>query len=172
MEGYASHGNVINLKKYAESKAVDQIDKIIAMASQHVQMDSQQTFAQLQPAIAQLMQMMQQFAPKPQMTGSDMALLQAAQMETQRKTAKDQQDGQLDMAKQQDESQRKILELQQKTEEAEKDRQANFALNTQDNLTQERIKAADLTVDGAKLRQEQMKTVREANREVQQNLGE
>jgi C4-type Zn-finger protein len=101
-----------------------------------------------------------------------MALLQAAQMETQRKTAKDQQDGQLDMAKQQDESQRKILELQQKTEEAEKDRQANFALNTQDNLTQERIKAADLTVDGAKLRQEQMKTVREANREVQQNLGE
>ncbi len=172
MQGYATHGTDMNLQKYAESKMVSQIDKIVAMASQHVAMDSQQTFAQLMPAIQQLQQTMQQYMPKPQMDGSDMALLQAAQMETQRKTAKDQQDSQLALQKQQDESNRKMLELQHEAEEAEKDRQAEFAMNTQDNLTNERIKAADVTVDEVKLRQAQQKTVTALNREVQQSLGD
>lgn len=172
MQGYATHGSDLNLQKYAESKVVDQIDKIVAMASQHVAMDSQQTFAQMMPAIQQLQQMMQQFMPKPQMTGSDMALLQAAQMETQRKTAKDQQDAQIAMSKQQDEGNRKMMELQANAQEAEKDRQAEFAMNAQDNLTEERIKAADVTVDSVRLRQEQQKTVSAVNREVQQSLGE
>lgn len=171
MQGYATHGTELNLHKYAESKVVGKIDQIIAVASQHVQMDSQQTFAQVMPAIQQLQQMMQQFAPQPQMTGSDIALLQAAKMETDRKTAKDQQDGQLAMNKQQSEDNRKAMEMQFDASEAEKDRQADFAINAQDNLTEERIKAADVTVDEVKLRQEQQKTVTAANREVQQNLG-
>ena len=93
-------------------------------------------------------------------------------METDRRTARDQADIQMADKKQNDENQRKMAELQQKSDEAEKNRQAEFALNTQDNLTQERIKAADLTVDGAKLRQEQMQTVHQANLNVQHNLGE
>ena len=161
MTGYATHNNDLNLNKYAESKLVAQVDKIIAVASEHVKMDSQQTFAKLQPAIAQLMQMMQQFAPKPQMDGSDMALLQAAQMETDRKSKRDQADMGVATAK-----------LQLSAQEAEKKRQVDVAMNTEDNLTQERMKAADLTVDEGKLRQEQERTVTALNREVQQHLGE
>lgn len=172
VQGYTSHQSDINLHKYAESKMVDQLDKIVAVATQHVGMDAQQTFAQLQPAIAQLMQMMQQFAPKPQMDGADTALLQASMAETQRKTQKDQQDIQLAGQKQQAEDQRKSMEMQFKASEAEKDRQADFAVNAQNNLTQERIKAADVTLDEVKLRQEQEQTVLEANRAAQQHLGD
>jgi hypothetical protein len=78
----------------------------------------------------------------------------------------------LAVQKQQDESNRKMLELQHEAEEAEKDRQADFAMNTQDNLTEERIKAADVTVDEVKLRQAQQETVAALNREVRQGIGE
>jgi uncharacterized protein HemY len=58
-----------------------------------------------------------------------------------------------------------------KVAEADKDRQVEVAMNTENNLTQERMKAADMTVDEVKLRQAQQKTALELNREVQQNIG-
>lgn len=171
MTEYATTGNNVNLHNYANMELTAEIDKVIALASQHVQLDSQQTFAKVQPAIGQLLQLMQQLAPKPQMDGADQALLQASMAETQRKAAKDQQDGQLAVAKQQDENQREILRLQFDASEAEKNRQADFGINAQNNLTQERMKTADLTVDELKLRQEQETTVAELNKEIQHNIG-
>ena len=182
MNTYATHGTDIKLKDYAKSNMADELDKVVAVASEHIKMDTEQTFAKLQPALQQLGQVMQQFQQQPQMTGSDMALLEAAKMETQRKTQKDQLDSQFDQAKlasdmqmkqtsEQNESSRKMLELQTKVMEADKDRQVDVAMNTENNLTQERMKAADMTVDEVRLRQEQQETAIQLNNQIQSDLG-
>ena len=161
MSTYATHGTGIDLHKYEDSKVVSEIDKAIALASEHVSMDSGKVFEKVTPALQQLGQLMQQFAPKPQMDGADVALLQASMAETQRRTAKDQQDGQFAQAK-----------LQAELAEKEKARQVEVAMNAENNLTSERIKTAELTVDEIKLRQEQEKTATELNRQAQKYLGD
>lgn len=45
-------------------------------------------------------------------------------------------------------------------------------MNAENNLTQERIKTAELTVDEAKLRKEQEETAIQLNQQTQRNLGE
>jgi hypothetical protein len=49
--------------------------------------------------------------------------------------------------------------------------QARVLMNTEDNLTEERIKAAELTRDAAALQQEQIQTAIEAQNRIQSNLG-
>jgi hypothetical protein len=159
MSTYSTHGTGIDLKKYEENDMAAQIDKAIALASEHVKMDSAQVFQGVTPALAQLGQLMQQFAPKPQMDGADTALLQASMAETQRKTQKDQTDTQMAQQK-----------LQSELAEKEKQRETDVAMNAETNLTNERIKTAELTVDEVKLRQEQEKTATELNQQAQKQL--
>lgn len=161
MSTYATHGTGIDLHEYDDSKFVEQIDKAIALASEHVKQDSAKVFEGVTPALQQLGQLMQQFAPKPQMDGADTALLQASMAETQRKTAKDQADTSFNNNK-----------LQVELAEKEKQRETDVAMNAENNLTNERIKTAELTVDEVKLRAEQEKTATELNREAQKHLGE
>lgn len=161
MSTYATHGTGINLQDYDNSNIVGEIDKAVALASEHVNIDSGKVFEKVTPALQQLGQLMQQFAPKPQMDGADIALLQASMAETQRKTADDQASNQFDTAK-----------LQAELAEKEKQRQTDVAMNAENNLTTERIKTAELTVDEVKLRQEQERTATELNREAQKHLGE
>jgi hypothetical protein len=52
------------------------------------------------------------------------------------------------------------------------DRDADVAMNAENNLTQERIKTAELTVDEVKLRNEQEETAIKLNQTTQRNLGE
>jgi hypothetical protein len=80
--------------------------------------------------------------------------------ETQRRAAKDQLDNQFDQAK-----------LQADMAEKETQRQTNVAMNAENNLTQERIKTAELTVDELRLRKEQEQTVLKLQQETQRNLG-
>jgi hypothetical protein len=80
--------------------------------------------------------------------------------ETQRRAAKDQMDSQFDQAK-----------LQADMEEKATQRQTNVAMNAENNLTQERIKTAELTVDELRLRKEQEQTVLKLQQETQRNLG-
>jgi hypothetical protein len=182
MTEYATNGTDINLKKYDKSKEVELIDEAIALASEHVKMDTQEVLQKVGPALQQLGQIMQQFKPQPQMDASSMALLEAAKMETQRKTQKDQLDSQFDQAKlasdtqlkqtqEQNENMRQMAEINAKQQEAERQRQFDAAMNAEDNLTQERMKAADITVDGARLQQEQQQTAIDLQNEIQRNLG-
>ena len=161
MNTYATHGTGIDLQKYEDSKVISEIDKAIALASEHVNIDSAKVFEKVTPALQQLGQLMQQFAPKPQMDGADTALLQASMAETQRKTQKDAQDGQFAQTK-----------LQAELGEKEKQRQTDVAMNAENNLTSERMKTAELTVDEVKLRQEQEKTATELNQQAQKHLGD
>jgi len=105
---------------------------------------------------------MQQFKPPaPPMDGEAQAVLQASMAETQRRAAEDQARLAFDTQKFQ-------AEMQQK----EKDRQIKIAMNAEDNLTQERIKTAELTVDEVKLRQEQEQTAIQLQNVTQRNLGD
>jgi len=151
MDKYAKGGSKHDFGKYEDSKLVGEIDKAMALAATHVKMDSQSVFAQVVPAIQQLSQIMQQFKPAPApMDGEAQAVLQASLAETQRRAARDQAD------------------IAQK----QKDNEIKVAINTENNLTTERIKAADLTVDQVRLQKEQGETAVALNEKTQRNLGD
>ena len=160
MEGYVTANPNLETEKYEDSKFAKEIDKIMAVASDHVKLDTQQVFAKVTPALQQLGQVMSQFAPQPQVDPADQALLQASMAETQRRAARDQGDLQLAQAK-----------LQADIEEKDKKRQVDVAMNAENNLTQERIKTAELTVDELRLQREQEQTAIKLQNLTQRNLG-
>ena len=162
VQGYVLAAGDVKLGKYEESKIAKEIDRAIAVASDHVSLDSAQVFSGVLPALEQLGQLMQQFKPQPPpMEGEAQAVLQASMAETQRRTAADQAKLALDTQK-----------FQADQAEKSQERDARVAMNAENNLTQERIKTAELTVDEVKLRQEQEKTAIKLNQETQRNLGD
>ena len=160
MQGYVTANPNLEFEKYEDSKFAKEIDKIMAVASDHVKLDTQQVFAKVTPALQQLGQVMSQFAPQPQVDPADQALLQASMAETQRRAARDQ--GDLQIAQQ---------KLQNDMDQDEKDRQVKIAMNAENNLTTERLKTAELTVDELRLRKEQEQTAIKLQNVTQRNLG-
>ena len=61
--------------------------------------------------------------------------------------------------------------LQADIEEKDKKRQVDIAMNAENNLTQERIKTAELTVDELRLQREQEQTAIKLQNVTQRNLG-
>jgi len=162
VQGYVLAAGNVKIGKYEDSKIAKEIDRAIAVASDHVSMDTKQVFQGVMPALEQLGQLMQQFKPPaPPMEGEAQAVLQASMAETQRRTAADQARLAFDNQK-----------LQVSQVEKSADRDAEVAMNAENNLTQERIKTAELTVDEAKLRKEQEETAIKLNQFTQRNLGE
>jgi len=151
MTGYVTAGTDLKLGPYEDSKLASEIDKAMAVASDHVKLDTAEVFKGVMPALQQLGQVMQQFAPPPPpMDGEAQAVLQASMAETQRRAARDQQD----------------------MEQKDKDLQARIAMNAENNLTKERMMTADLTVEEAKLQREQEQTALKLQNTTQRNLGE
>jgi hypothetical protein len=161
MSTYVQGNGDVDFGKYEDSKLVRQIDNAIALASAHLKLDTQEVFQGLMPALDQLGQIMQQFKPPPPpMDGESQAVLQASMAETQRRAAQDQAQNALTTAKMQADAAQKDRELQYKV-----------AMNAENNLTSERIKTAELTVDEVRLRQEQEQTAIKLNEQTQRNLG-
>jgi hypothetical protein len=151
MTGYVTAGTDLKLGPYEDSKLASEIDKAMAVASDHVKLDTAEVFKGVLPALQQLGQVMQQFKPPaPPMDGEAQAVLQASMAETQRRAARDQQD------------------MAQK----DKDLQARIAMNAENNLTKERMMTADLTVEEVKLQREQEQTALKLQNTTQRNLGE
>jgi hypothetical protein len=162
MSQYVQGKGDVDFAAYQDNPLVKEIDKAVALASGHMKLDSQQVFAGLMPALDQLSQIMQQFKPPPPpMDGEAQAVLQASMAETQRRAAEDQARLAFDTQKFQAE-----LKAKQDAE------QIKVAMNAENNLTTERIKTAELTVDEVRLRQEQEKTAVKLNQETQRNLGD
>ena len=154
MTQYAAGETGINLQKYDDRDMTKPIDQTIAVASEHVKMDTQQVFEKVMPALQQLGQLIAQMTQQrqQQMTQMDpdsQAVLQASMAETQRRQMRDQADIQLQTQK----------------------LQTEVAMNTENNLTKERMKAADLTVEGANLQKEQQETALSLQEAAQRNLG-
>jgi septal ring factor EnvC (AmiA/AmiB activator) len=123
-------------------------------------MDSQETFAQLPPVIMAALQMMQQMSGQAPMPPEVKALVDVQMAETQRKATKDQTDAMLD-----------VQRLQLDAAKAEKAENTKLVMNTEKNLTAERIKAAELDHDAANLQHEQIKTVLGAQQALQSQMG-
>jgi hypothetical protein len=161
VQGYVLAAGDVKMGKYEDSKIAKEIDRAIAVASDHVSLDTKQVFQGVLPALEQLGQLMQQFKPQPPpMEGEAQAVLQASMAETQRRAASDQAKLALDTQK-----------FQAGQQEKAQDRDAKVAMNAENNLTTERIKTAELTVDEVKLRKEQEDTAIKLNQSTQRNLG-
>jgi len=156
-----------------------QVDKLFALSSQHVNEDSKQVFEKVMPVLQQMIQQAAQYKPEPQLESGDQALLQAAMAETQRKAARDQADIQL---KAEQDRANNILKT--------RDQQIKVAINTIDNLTDERIQAQkdnldqnrlvydqsleahNAAMDQERFKQEQFQTALSALQSAQTNQGE
>jgi len=164
MKTYVTGGNNLDLGKYETNKLASEVDKAFSLASQHVGRDTQQVFAKVLPAIQQLGQMASQMAQQAQQAQPTdpeaQAVLQASMAETQRRAAKDKADIAIDM---------KSMANEQARDYAKQ--QVDIAMNAENNLTQERMKSAQLTVDEAKLRREQEATAQALENRTQHNLG-
>jgi hypothetical protein len=154
MTKYASGDTGIDFSKYDEKGMTKSIDQTVAVASEHVKMDTQKVFEKVMPALQQLgqtvAQMVQQQKQSAQMSDPEsQAVLQASMAETQRRQMRDQADIELNNQK----------------------LQADIAMNTENNLTKERMKAAEITVDGVQLQKEQQETALSLQEAAQRNLG-
>jgi hypothetical protein len=65
-----------------------------------------------------------------------------------------------------------MAKLQADSAKTDKDMQMKLIMNTEDNLTQERVKSAELTRDAAVLQHEQLQTALSAHETLQSQLGE
>ena len=136
--------------------------QLLAAAGQHVHQDSMQQFTGVQEMMQkalELLQKMRQTTQQPQ-DPNVQALVQTQLAETQRKAIKDQADVQIDAKR-----------LDQEAAQDARELQAKILINTENNLTDERMKAAELTRDAQRLQSEQVQTVLEAQNQLQSQLG-
>ena len=160
VRSYALKPAGLDKEKYEDSKLAADIDRVVAVAAQHVSMDAQEVLAPFMQAMQQMSQEAQKYKPQPPTDAESQAILQASMAETQRRTAKDQADIQLKQA-----------QMQQNMVEDEKDRQFEAAQNTEKLLTEERMKTLDLTVETARLKKEQSESAVRLQNEVQRSLN-
>jgi hypothetical protein len=147
MNGYVTKSVGHPVKDYDDSEKTEQIDQLFAVASRHVNLDTQTVFSGIMPVIQQMLEQVKQYKPQPQMTPEAMVLKETSMAETQRRAQRDQADVQLAQQKHQDE-----MAI------AAEDNQLKLAIAEGDNETKERIEAAKLTRDAAKMQTEQQKT--------------
>jgi len=172
MKKYATQSDKKQAQQYEDAKYTAQIDQIFGMASQHVGHDlGEKVFAQLVPDFQHLIQMQQQFQPKPQLDPDAQALIQTSMAETQRRTERDKQEMALKGQQLQADTQLEQSKIAGEQQKAQADRELEVAINTTDNLTRERIASAELTRDAAKLQQEQYDTAISLQNEAQRHLG-
>jgi len=134
--------------------------KLIAASGKHVHQDAMQMGQDIMPVIQKALQMVQQMQGNQKMPPEIQALVQTQMAETQRKTTYDEVDLQLRQKKQADDAELGAAKIR-----------ADLVKNTEDNLTEERIKSAELTNDAARLQSEQVQTAIDAQNALQTNLG-
>ena len=143
-----------------EQQLPHEADKLLAAVAQHVHQDTGENFQQVGPIIQKAMDAMKQLQGQPPMDPATQAFVQTSMAETQRRAAKDQSDLQLGVAKLQQQDSLNAMKIN-----------ADMVKNTENNLTQERLKSAELTRDAADLQHEQLKTAINAQNELQQSIG-
>lgn len=161
MHGYVEESLGKPVAHYDLPEITGEIDKLYALASQHVKMDVEKTMAKVAPALQQIQKAMQQFAPKPPLDPDAQVVLQTSMAETQRRAAKDKADTELAAKR-----------LQTEALQKNRQQQIDIATDASDKLTEERIKTAELTHDAKILQHEQEKTALTALQGAQESLGE
>ena len=161
MNGYVEQSLGKKIEDYDVPGITGDIDKLFAVASQHTDLDAKEAFQKVMPALQKLIDVAKQFKPEPKMDGADAVILKTSMAETERRAAKDKMDAEHAKAK-----------LQADMLEENRKMQIEIATNAADNLTEERIKTAELSNDASLLRNEQQKTALAALESAQRTLGE
>ena len=159
MNGYVQKAAGDKLPEYELHNDPKVIDRMFGAASQHVEMDAEQTLQGILPVVQKLMQGLQQFKQQPQLPPEAKVLLDTSMAETQRRQARDQAEMQLKDKELAARIQMDMQELQQKQEREMEAMQLKLAIAQGDNEMKERIESARLTRDAAKLNFEQVKAV-------------
>jgi hypothetical protein len=107
-------------------------------------MDSQQVFSQILPQLQQLQQALQQNKTPPPLPPDAQVVKDTAMAETQRKAAKDKQDGQIAQAKLQDSQQRGQADMQAKAQDAQQSGQLQLQIANINNQARIQIENAKL----------------------------
>ena len=160
MDAYATKalGRPFDILK--QEAILREAQQLLAASAQHVHQDTPQAFGKVGPVIQQALGMLKQMQGNAPMDPATQAFVQTSMAETQRRAAKDQQEAQFNAAK-----------LSQDGQLKQQDLQLRLVENTEDNLTAERIKSAELTRDAARLKHEQIQTVVDAQNQAQSTLG-
>jgi hypothetical protein len=145
MNGYVNKENNKAVQQYEDSRFTASIDKLYALASQHVSMDSEKVFSGIMPVITQMIQSAQQFAPQPQLPPEAKVLQETSMAETQRRAARDQQEMALKGQQHQDE-----MAL------ANEENELKLAIAIGDNETKERIELARMNREVQRAMQERL----------------
>ena len=159
MNGYVNRSLGRKPDDYAEVVDPKELDKLFGAAAGHVALDTKETLANTLPVIQEMVKVLEQFKPKPEMTPDGQVLLQTSMAETERRKQRDDAEMQL---KARDSAAK--LQLAQQKQMDEKDLaieelQLKLAIAQGDQETKERIETARLTRDAARLRLDQEKTV-------------
>lgn len=163
MNGYVTksrNDKPLTEEEYENKQLTAEIDKVFAIASQHVNLDSEKAFNKIIPLVQQLLESMQKLTPQPQLPPEAQVLRETSMAETERRAKKDAGELQL-----------KAQQLQQSATEFDRKEQMDIALNSVDNLTKERIETARLTQKDQELQAEQFDTAIRLQQEAQRNLG-
>jgi hypothetical protein len=151
MNGYVQKAMGTKLGEYDLLDDPKDVDKMFALASQHTEMDAQQTLQGILPIIQKMVQDMQKFKPKPDMTPDAQVLLQTSMAETERRKARDQAEMSLKDKQVTAQIERDIQRLQTEQQQAMEELQLKLAIATGDMELKERIETARLTRDAAQL---------------------
>lgn len=159
MNGYVEQSLGKEMAAYELLKDPKMVDKLFGAASQHVDMDTQQTLSGIMPVIQQITQMAEKYRPKPDMSPDTKVLLDTSMAETQRRAERDKAEMSLEAQKAATKAQETMAKMKQDFDIAMEDQQLKLAIATNDQDMKERIETARLTRDAAKLSHEQDKTV-------------
>lgn len=158
MNGYVEKSMGRKPEDYDAVQDPKTMDKLYGVASQHVSMDTQQTFQGIMQVVQQMVQAAQQYKPKPDMDAADQVLLQTSMAETQRRTQRDQAEMNLKGQESAAKLQMEMAKLQQKQAMDMEEMQLRLAIATGDMNMKERIESARLTRDAARLSHDREKT--------------
>ena len=145
MNGYVNKENNKAVQQYEDSRFTASIDKLYALASQHVSMDSEKVFSGVMPVITQMIEAAQQYAPQPPLPPEAKVLQETSMAETQRRAARDQQEMAL-----------KAQEHQDDMALANEENQLKLAIAIGDNDTKERIELARMSREVQRAMQERL----------------
>ena len=159
MNGWVQKSFGKPIEEYGLLDDPKKLDRLYGAASQHVLMDSEETLKGTLPVIQQMIKALDQFKPKPELTPDAQVLLQTSMAETERRKQRDAIEMQL---KGQDVAGRLQLAAQKQMDEKDlaiEELQLRLAIAENDQQTKERIEAARLTRDAARLKQDGEKFV-------------
>jgi tetrahydromethanopterin S-methyltransferase subunit H len=159
MNGYVNKSLGHQMDDYELEKDPKHLDKLFALASQHVEIDADETLKGILPVIDQIVQGLQKYKPQPQMDADTKVLLDTSMAETKRRADRDQAELGLKDKELQAKIEMDMKKLQQQQQMEMEDLQLRLAIAKGDQDTKERIETARLTRDAAKLNFEQHQAV-------------